>query len=426
MPIVDMEPMPVQMEESMAPYARKKQHFLIATTVATVLVVVLCIVLFASVSQEPNLERHPASTHLDYSGPAGARYSANLLSACYGYAGCVGVPSATDYEDLIDRGCTVIQTADDGTTSTATEYDSGTDDAGQYSTNVAAANGVPLLCGTGFLSDYPTNNDGMPITFNWPVKDSPATITASSIEITLNNGTVVNPYCATARPANEGNECQTYLLIGTFGDGRGLSVWPVKVEIVGDDIKLQPGVDGAPSVNAKGVVFESDILYSNGLYMVQANLQEFSTNGETTLGGSYPNHCGVIFGSRKNVFSSYTGVTHRIQIVIAGGSSKDGVTGLTGDETNFFEILLSDGSSLNNSSVYLGIADLGGSVDDTTTDGDNFYDLCLNDADGEYVDRIASVHMPCSTSGGTCLYPPKGTYGKCCTEKTLAVQISNY
>merc|ERR1712086_629250 len=68
MPIVEMEP--VQMEESMepAPYIQKKQHFLIATTVATVLVVVLCIVLFASVSQEPNLERHPASTQLDYSG----------------------------------------------------------------------------------------------------------------------------------------------------------------------------------------------------------------------------------------------------------------------------------------------------------------------------------------------------------------------
>merc|ERR1712166_1640168 len=68
MPIVEMEA--VQMEESMepAPYIQKKQHFLIATTVATVLVVVLCIVLFASVSQEPNLERHPASTQLDYSG----------------------------------------------------------------------------------------------------------------------------------------------------------------------------------------------------------------------------------------------------------------------------------------------------------------------------------------------------------------------
>jgi len=68
MPIVEMEA--VQMEEPMepAPCTQKKQHFLIATTVATVLVVVLCIVLFASVSQEPNLERHPASTQLDYSG----------------------------------------------------------------------------------------------------------------------------------------------------------------------------------------------------------------------------------------------------------------------------------------------------------------------------------------------------------------------
>ena len=39
MPIVDMEPTPVQMEEPIEPpseYTQKKQHFLIATTVATV------------------------------------------------------------------------------------------------------------------------------------------------------------------------------------------------------------------------------------------------------------------------------------------------------------------------------------------------------------------------------------------------------
>jgi len=264
---------------------------------------------------------------------------------------------------------------------------------------------VPLLCATNQFGRYPSNNDGMPITFAHPVAGGPATIEPSVIAVTLNDGSVVNPYCVTAAPAREGNEMQTYLTVGTFGDGRGEALYPIKIEVVGD-LMLQPGEEGAPQVNAKGSVYvpPGGLRYTGGLMVVQANLQQFSESGE---GGS--NSCGATFPGLT--------ISHRIQVVWSGGATLDGVNELTPQDTHFFKVFLDDSSELSGGGdVYVGVADIG--------DGDNFHDLCLN-LPASVEPHIHSIRTPCEI-GKTAFYPPKGIYGAPCADVVVPVQRTVY
>ena len=164
--------------------------------------------------------------------------------------------------------------------------------------------------------------------------------------MTLNDGTVVNPACVMAAPAADSNECQTYLMIGQFGDGQGLTQWPSSIEIVGEII-LQPPFPSAQSVSAKGskFYFPETSPYPNGLQMQQVNLQNAvnDTNDATSCIGTYPD----------------AGITHRIQVVYSGGPSKSDLQEPSKNETDFFEILLDDGSKMDSTTGYIGLADLG-------------------------------------------------------------------
>ena len=71
--------------------------------------------------------------------------------------------------------------------------------------------------------------DGMPVVFNFPLKDTPA---KEAIEVTLSDGSTVTPDCVMLSPANEENELDTLLLLGQFGDGVRDTVRPVMVSVV--------------------------------------------------------------------------------------------------------------------------------------------------------------------------------------------------
>mmetsp|Transcript_679 Transcript_679/g.1549 ORF Transcript_679/g.1549 Transcript_679/m.1549 type:complete len:421 (-) Transcript_679:399-1661(-) len=365
------------------------------------------------------LSRHPLFT----STP---KQDALILSAVYGYDDCINVPYDTtmfpgvlnqsgfvpnapnllrpgidDINALLTRGCNVHAVIDGEVQYELTTLDT-FDAAGWaagavgYVTNAGPPPQLFLL-----LLNCPASpawTDGAPMTFKYPVAGAPALLNPLDIKVTLNDGTVVNPACVMAAPAADNNEYQTYLMIGQFGDGQVGTQWPSMIEILGDII-LQPPLPLAQPVSAKGSTFYFPEMssYPNGLQMQQVNLQNVvnDTNDGNSCIGTHPD----------------AGITHRIQVVYSGGPSKSDLLEPEIYETEFFEILLDDGSKMDSTTGYMGLADLG--------DGDNFFDLCLV-LTGSLYDKIKEVRAPCEL-GRTDLYPPKGTYGEPCTPTTLTV-----
>jgi MFS family permease len=108
-----------------------------------------------------------------------------------------------------------------------------------------------------------TMQDGTPITFNLPVLAS--SLDAHYFVWHLKNGSTVKPGCATLKPANEGNEGQTVLLVGDAGhaDGPGIA----SIEVVGP-LMLVNATGG--HVPAMGLSYSGPDLtdYSQGLYLL--------------------------------------------------------------------------------------------------------------------------------------------------------------
>ena len=81
----------------------------------------------------------------------------------------------------------------------------------------------------------------------------------------------------------------------------------------------------------------------------------------------YPNSCAYIFPS----------TTHVVRVAFSGGITRDGVIGVTPDQTNLFT-LRSGGEEV----AYLGLGDLGKSMAKPgelyQQDGDNYLDICLD------------------------------------------------
>jgi len=308
--------------------------------------------------------------------------SYRILSATYGIAGCIGVDT-TNITNLKRRGCAVDA---DGKTSAISK------------------NQLRIFCQS---IRTVQNADAMPVTFSRPMQAS--TVKAEHFEYLLNNGTTVKAICANAAPANENNEMQTFATIGFYGDGWKDTVYPVKVTIVGDSL-----FDDGTS--AKGLSFDIPLeqRFATGYpFLVQASLLEFSSKGESSSNifqrNVYPNHCQQLYGSNA---------THRVRLVINGGATWDGVNGMVPDTADAFELLDDAGNLI--SKPILGLADLGskksGTVGSYVSDGDNFYDICLNAAKGD-VESIFAVRMPCDKVP---LVLPKGKPG--CKTNTITLE----
>lgn len=78
-------------------------------------------------------------------------------------------------------------------------------------------------------------NDLLPVTFTAPVEGQPSPEQFEVTIATLDGRTVskVQPKCATLAPANEPDELQTVLLLGSFYDSEA-GTGPVSVKVVGE------------------------------------------------------------------------------------------------------------------------------------------------------------------------------------------------
>jgi len=322
---------------------------------------------------------------------AAAQYS--ILSATYGLAGCIGVDTG-DTDKLKKKGCVVTS---NGKTSAISRLQ------------------ARALCGSQSPGHIFDSADALPVTFSAPMEQ--ATVKPEYFEFLLSDGSSTKSMCVNPRPANEDNEMQTLATIGYYGDGWQDVVYPVQLTIVGE-LKF---IDGT---SAKGLTFKiphENRFATDSPFVVQADVLQFTTKGETDATirtqKTYPNHCQQLYPS----------TTHRIRLVLNGGSTLDGVNGLMPNMTDVFHVLNAAGERITGSMI-LGLADLGsepaqGYTPDTyTDDGDNFFDICLNDSKGSLAD-IASVHMPCDSPGVNQLVLPKGK--PVCTPNTLNVTLDN-
>ena len=187
-------------------------------------------------------------------------------------------------------------------------------------------------------------------------------------------------------------------------------------------------LENGTKVSANGLSYEGPSLsWNNGVRLLDARLDVFSTNGESTRSilrrDVYPNHCHVNFPN----------TTHRVRLLFDGGVSLDGVRPLTPDRIDLFRVV----DDSNRSIPVLGLADLGhaSSPDPSNAaersayavDMDNYVDLCLDLSGGQTPSR---VHVICGES--TQISLPKGlkaspiffpTAPPTCAPQSVAVRV---
>lgn len=331
-----------------------------------------------------------------------------LISAYYGLNDCVGLPRDVikDKQKLLDLGCNVQQKASaikedapqeesGGIMSTLKGVfsglmgsdDSGDSDDADWKTSASSIVSLKMGCaqtGTPFYNKQ--FRDAMPINFNYMIVDG---LNKDVFRVTRNDGEVLTPDCVVWSPASEDDERSTPALVGNLGDGFQGTVWPTKVEVVGD---LFFNVNGE-ILNGKGLVLESDEMnYSTvPLRMVRAYLE---TLEDATHGDSAENGC-------QNEGD------YILRVVLSGGGTQDGVNPLT-SSTKYFDLLDKDGNRMTDG--YLGLRGIG--------DGDNFYDLCLDSGKFD-INALAEVKATCDPEHHTQFFPPKGKIG--CTPHTMKV-----
>lgn len=327
-----------------------------------------------------------------------------FLAAVYGMADCFNVPAAEtvlpDQKSTLETRCNVVEDPDNpGTYLTS---------AASFPTNPFVQQRLPAS----LRSDRPENFylDAMPVTMSLPFEsDHPG---HELFVITTNKGRNATSLFSNAAPANEPKELNSIVLGGHFGDGVAGTEWPVLVTIVGDVI-LKDYFTGE-RINANGMTASlddfPDMKYMNAStapHLLQAAIIEpldseimaGETLTDTPLNpGIYPNHCRAIWGDE---------VTHRIRVMMSGGSTLNGVTQvLPTDE--LFKVIEKSGEVLNfgAAEVFIGLADLGNNKTLRIADGDNYFDLCLKDPNRSVVNDIRQVRLPCDNFK---LYYPRGT-----------------
>jgi len=324
-------------------------------------------------------------------------YTPAILSALYGYDDCIGGVNEFDtdeeyMEDLKRRNCTVVEGPD-----------------GVEVTNVASAARIRFACKNIHLSWL----DGMPIVFNFPLKELPA---KEAIEVSLSDGSTVTPDCMLLAPADEANELDTLLILGQFGDGARDTVRPIGVSVVGSILLTVP--DG--EVDAIGLSYhdEGDMNYvASSVRLSYARMWDVSEFSEGTHyplwplpSSTYPNTCEVLFPS----------TTHVVRMAFSGGITLDGVTSVRPSSPGIFTLRT---SSTQEEIPYLGLADLGKAESDDnqyTSDGDNYLDICLDLTDKTSIlSEDLLVRLNCNSGEDSVLYPPKGRPYGCQTEEIV-------
>eukprot|EP00939_MAST-03C_sp_MAST-3C-sp1_P003359 g3359.t1 len=244
-----------------------------------------------------------------------------------------------------------------------------------------------------------TGRDGTPVTFSLPVDVK--SVKAEYFVWTFSDGSTSRAECATPNggPANEDNEHQTIAIIGDAGGWTSKTI--ASLHINGPLMLI--AANGS-KISADGLRYSGpSLVWENGVRLLDARLEPFSTKGETTRSftrsKAYPNHCHVNFPTS----------THRIRLLFDGGVSVDGVNPLTPTRVDLFDVRDVSGAILPESSV-LGLADLGGpppSDSDASAyavDMDNYLDICLNLGDND--PKPASVDVICGDD--TQISMPKG------------------
>ena len=212
-------------------------------------------------------------------------------------------------------------------------------------------------------------------------------------------------------PAGEPGEVQTVTFLGgPFGNGREGTIYPIKVEVVGD-LKFFPsiGMDGLGS----GEVFSGKaISLSNyqgmdyqtaSIHLISAEIREYDPNNFGELRAPapmYPNDCTSAFPNEN--------ITHRIRVITDGGPTRDGLQGYTNTTNDTGVLKLLDDSILDDKK-YIGLADHG--------DGDNMFDLCLHLSEDDF-DKIRFVQMPCTNE-----FPAVPLVPNCMTNSIEVKQI---
>eukprot|EP01062_Namystynia_karyoxenos_P077805 TRINITY_DN7914_c0_g1_i1.p1 TRINITY_DN7914_c0_g1~~TRINITY_DN7914_c0_g1_i1.p1 ORF type:complete len:346 (+),score=73.44 TRINITY_DN7914_c0_g1_i1:65-1102(+) len=324
-----------------------------------------------------------------------------ILSCIFGLSRCIGVP---DLGTAAQLGCVVDNVTQCG-------------GAAQQVTPALMLNQLRGACLGQGLPRGVQELDATPVTFSLPV--DVGSLRADMFQWTLGNGRNSTPYCVVpgGGPAGEPNERQTIAIIGDAGhsDGPGITA----LTIVGDLMLVQP--DGS-RVSAKGLQYRgSGLDFRNGLQLLDARLENFTTDGETLRNPiigkhAFPNHCRQLF----------PGTTHRVRLLFSGGMTTDGALPLTPDRTDVIRLTDSSGKELPSAAV-LGLADLGSSVPQTdcekktyVTDGDNYLDICLRLDEAAH--RPAKVHTYCDAPRA--LSAPKGAAYPC-RPQTVAISFAD-
>ena len=329
-----------------------------------------------------------------------------ILSALYGYDGCIGgvrgLQSAQDYlQDLTARGCTV----ENGRT------------------NVASRTSLMLACRDWRFWTL-SWLDGIPLVFNFPLEDRPS---PESVEVELTDGSVVVPACVILGPANEDNELDTLLLLGHFGHGRSDTLRPARISVV-SDIPLR-GPAGPLSTLGLSYDNEDDFNYlTSTVRLVSAKLWDVRTNPENFTAPTwplpssvYPNNCG----------SLYPSTSHVVRATFSGGVTTDGVSSILPTNRNIFSL----SSPHEGPITYLGLADLGQSQEqegeegeDYQQDGDNYVDICLHlGQDDPLLAGDLRLSVLCDPDlPNSVLYPPKGKPGGCSPQQVTLVTDNLY
>ena len=324
-----------------------------------------------------------------------------ILSALYGYDGCIGgvrgLQSEEDYlQDLSSRGCTVENNR----------------------TNVAARSSLMLACGDWRFWTL-SWLDGIPVVFNFPLEERPA---REALEVELSDGSVVSPVCVMLGPANERNELDTLLILGHFGDGRADTVRPARVTVVSDFSLRGP----AGPLSALGLSYDNqdDFHYptstvrltSAKLWSVETNPEDFPAPSWPLPSSVYPNHCGALYPS----------TSHVVRATFSGGVTTDGVSSVLPANTNIFSLASPQHGAL----TYLGLADLGQGQGEGEEmyqqDGDNNVDICLQLAQDDPLlsgDLLLSVRCDPDLPNSV-LYPPKGKPAGCSPQQVTLTSDS--
>ena len=314
-----------------------------------------------------------------------------ILSCIAGYYRCFGVPNVAD---LHAWGC---------------DIGNATDCSGRAIPPMPQSPLRLAMACHGQQLQNTTGQDGTPVTFSLPVDI--ASVSAAHFRWLFADGSTRAPGCVIhgGAPANEPNELQTLALLGDAGGWSGPTpgsgpMAAVGLEVVGPLMLVAPN---GSKVSAQGLSYRGPAMdYANGIFLLSAEFQTFTTAGETLGGGAYPNHCRVLFPK----------TTHRLRLLFDGGVTIDGHRPITPDRTDLFQLLDSRGVSLP-SGVVLGLADLGTAPapvqqcekDTWAHDQDNYLDVCLDMS--WYKLPPAQVHVLCGEA--TQISAPKGVRYPC-------------